>query len=98
MNEKNVQEALGFLGDDLIEKGEFDMMQRKKHSRVRRGVLIAAVLAATLAVGCAAAYLVSMDGLRLADKAYTQGVRYREDGSKIAPTEKVMRYLSVTGP
>ena len=45
MNEKNVQEALGFLGDDLIEKGEFDMMQRKKHSRVRRGVLIAAVLA-----------------------------------------------------
>lgn len=31
-------------------------------------------------------------------KAYTQGVRYREDGSKIAPTEKVMRYLSVTGP
>lgn len=29
MNEKNVQEALGFLGDDLIEKGEFDMMQRK---------------------------------------------------------------------
>ena len=98
MNEKNVQEALGFLGDDLVEKGEFDMMQRKKHSRVRRGVLIAAVLAATLAVGCAAAYLVSMDGLRLADKAYTQGVRYREDGSKIAPTEKVMRYLSVTGP
>ena len=36
MNEKNVQEALGFLGDDLIEKGEFDMMQRKKHSRARR--------------------------------------------------------------
>ncbi len=98
MNEKDVQKALGFLGDDLIEKGEYEAVQRRAPGTYWRRGLIAAVLAAMLAVGCAAAHLVSMDGLFLADKAYTQGVRYREDGSKIAPTEKVMRYLSVTGP
>ena len=98
MNEKDVQKALAFLGDDLIEKGEYETVQRRTPKTYWRRGLIAAVLAAMLAVGCAAAYLVSMDGLFLADKSYTQGVRYREDGSKIAPTEKVMRYLSVTGP
>lgn len=95
MNEKDVLDALDFLGDDLIEKAEFAQRPARRH--VRRSVLIAAALAATLAVGCAAAYLVSLDGLRLADKPYTQGVRYQEDGSKIPSTEKVMRYLSVTG-
>lgn len=98
MNEKDVQKALAFLGDDLIEKGEYETVQRRTPKTYWRRGLIAAVLAAMLAVGCAATYLVSMDGLFLADKSYTQGVRYREDGSKIPPTEKVMRYLSVTGP
>lgn len=83
MNGKDIFLGLKYVGEDLIEKAEYGEFPTtagktatgKKRLRVRRYILIAAVIAlAAVLVGCAVVYVLSMQEIKLGEQTVTYDV------------------------
>ena len=84
MNGKDILLGLKYVGDDLIEKAEYGQFptaaekeEQKKNTRprIRRPLLIAAIIAVMLLlVGCAVVYVLSLSELKLGDQLATRDV------------------------
>lgn len=81
MNGKDILLGLKYVGDDLIEKAEYGQFpasgekREKAHSRIRRPLLIAAIIATMLLlVGCAVAYVLSIQNMKVGDDHYVTPV------------------------
>ena len=77
MNGKDIFLGLKYVGEDLIEKAEYGEFPTtagktatgKKRLSVRKSILIAAVIALTLLlVGCAVAYVLSMQEIKIGEQ------------------------------
>ena len=110
MKGKDVFLGLDYVGGDLIENAEYGQFpsssvktagngnKAPEVRRIRRPLLIAAIVALMLLLmGCAAAIVLHLDSFRLGEEIYVENMRYREDGSKIPATEKVKQYISMAG-
>ena len=88
MNGKDMLQGLGYIGDDLVEAGEFGLFpaaRKKNAQRPRRPWLVAALILLALAlVGCGAAYVLNMEKVRIdvgtaqRDYALVDGVYVKE--------------------
>ena len=88
MNGKDMLQGLGYIGDDLVEAGEFGLFpaaRKKSAQRPRRPWLVAALILLALAlVGCGAAYVLNMEKVRIdvgtaqRDYALVDGVYVKE--------------------
>ena len=88
MNGKDMLQGLGYIGDDLVEAGEFGLFpaaRKKSAQRPRRPWLVAALILLALAlVGCGAAYVLSLEKVRIdvgtaqRDYALVDGVYVKE--------------------
>ena len=77
MNGKDILLGLKYVGDDLIEKAEYGQFparagktEKKGNSRrsIRRPLLIAAIIAVMLLlVGCAVAFVLSIQNMKVGD-------------------------------
>lgn len=110
MKGKDIFLGLDYVGGDLIENAEYGQFpssavktagngnKAPEVRRIRRPLLIAAIVALMLLLmGCAAAIVLHLDSFRLGEEIYVENMRYREDGSKIPATEKVKQYISMAG-
>ena len=103
MKGKDILFGLNDVGSDLIERAEFGRFpaENKKRShgikRIWKPLPVAAILALMVVfMGCAV-LLLRLERLRVKEEAYTDHMRYSEDGSKIPATEKTMQFLSIAG-
>lgn len=88
MNGKDMLQGLQYIGDDLVEAGEFGLFpaaRKKNAQRPRRPWLVAALILLALAlVGCGAAYVLSLEKVRIdvgtaqRDYALVDGVYVKE--------------------
>ncbi len=88
MNGKDLLQGLQYIGDDLVEAGEFGLFpaaRKKNAQRPRRPWLVAALILLALAlVGCGAAYVLSLEKVRIdvgtaqRDYALVDGVYVKE--------------------
>ena len=88
MNGKDMLKGLQYIGDDLVEAGEFGLFpaaRKKNAQRPRRPWLVAALILLALAlVGCGAAYVLSLEKVRIdagtdqRDYALVDGVYVKE--------------------
>ena len=88
MNGKDLLQGLQYIGDDLVEAGEFGLFpaaRKKNVQRPRRPWLVAALILLALAlVGCGAAYVLSLEKVRIdvgtaqRDYALVDGVYVKE--------------------
>lgn len=88
MNGKDMLQGLQYIGDDLVEAGEFGLfpaVRKKNAQRPRRPWLVAALILLALAlVGCGAAYVLSLEKVRIdvgtaqRDYALVDGVYVKE--------------------
>ena len=89
MNGKDLLQGLQYIGDDLVEAGEFGrfpaVAREKTSHRPRRPWLVAALILLALAlVGCGAAYVLSLEKVRIdvgtaqRDYALVDGVYVKE--------------------
>ena len=88
MNGKDLLRGLQYIGDDLVEAGEFGLFpagRKKSAQRPRRPWLVAALILLALAlVGCGAAYVLNMEKVRIdvgtaqRDYALVDGVYVKE--------------------
>lgn len=89
MNGKDMLRGLQYIGDDLVEAGEFGrfpaVAREKTNHRPRRPWLVAALILLALAlVGCGAAYVLSLEKVRIdvgtaqRDYALVNGVYVKE--------------------
>lgn len=88
MNGKDMLQGLQYIGDDLVEAGEFGLFpaaRKKSTQRPRRPWLVAALILLALAlVGCGAAYVLSLEKVRIdvgtaqRDYALVDGVYVKE--------------------
>lgn len=88
MNGKDMLQGLGYIGDDLVEAGEFGLFpaaRKKNAQRPQRPWLVAALILLALAlVGCGAAYVLRMEKVRIdvgtdqRDYALVDGVYVKE--------------------
>ena len=88
MNGKDMLQGLQYIGDDLVEAGEFGLFpaaRKKSAQRPRRPWLVAALILLALAlVGCGAAYVLSLEKVRIdvgtaqRDYALVDGVYVKE--------------------
>ena len=89
MNGKDMLQGLQYIGDDLVEAGEFGLFpavaREKTSHRPRRPWLVAALILLALAlVGCGAAYVLNMEKVRIdvgtaqRDYALVDGVYVKE--------------------
>ena len=88
MNGKDMLQGLQYIGDDLVEAGEFGLFpaaRKKSAQRPRRPWLVAALILLALAlVGCGAAYVLNMEKVRIdvgtaqRDYALVDGVYVKE--------------------
>lgn len=88
MNGKDMLKGLQYIGDDLVEAGEFGLFpaaRKKSAQRPRRPWLVAALILLALAlVGCGAAYVLNMEKVRIdvgtdqRDYALVDGVYVKE--------------------
>lgn len=113
MKGKNILEAFGYIGDDLIENaetrqfpedegqeihtGEAVSQEGTKHHKIRKPFLIAAIIALMILLMGSAVVALSLDSLRIGEESYTTKTRYSDDGTKILPTEKVLGTFSIGG-
>lgn len=82
MNGKDIFLGLRYIGDDLVEKAEYghfpaqtEKNAPKRPRLFRRPLLVAAlILLALLLVGCAAVYVLNLNGLKLGEQQVTQDV------------------------
>lgn len=84
MNGKDILLGLKYVGDDLIEKAEYgqfptaaekEEQEKNTRPRIRRPLLIAAIIAVMLLlVGCAVVYVLSLSELKLGDQLATRDV------------------------
>lgn len=107
MNGKDLFRGLNNVGNDLIENAEYGQfpsdVKNKGETRyqgirrIRKPVLVAAMVALmVLLMGCAV-LLLHLEDLRIGEETYTDNMRYAEDGSKIPATEKVKQFISIVG-
>ena len=88
MNGKDMLQGLQYIGDDLVEAGEFGLFpaaRKKSAQRPRRPWLVAALILLALAlVGCGVAYVLNMEKVRIdvgtaqRDYALVDGVYVKE--------------------
>lgn len=77
MNGKDIFLGLKYVGEDLIEEAEtaqfpIPAVQKNTHQKIRRPLLIAALIALMLLlVGCAVVYVLSLNGLKLGEQTVT---------------------------
>lgn len=80
MNGKDIFLGLKYVGEDLIEEAEtaqfpVQASQKNTHRKIRRPLLIAALIALMLLlVGCAVVYVLSLNGIKLGDQLVTHDV------------------------
>ena len=84
MNGKDILIGLGYIGDDLIEKAEYNELPTndettEKHFSMRkwhyRPFLIAAIIAIMLMlIGCTVVYVLNLSGIKLGDQAATREI------------------------
>ena len=80
MNGKDIFLGLKYIGEDLIQESEtarFPIQENQKnaHQRIRRPLLIAALIALLLMlVGCAVVYVLSLNGIKLGNQLVTYDV------------------------
>lgn len=104
MNGKDIFLGLKYVGDDLIEKAEYGQFpasgekREKAHSRIRRPLLIAAVIATMLLlVGCAVVYVLRMQDVKIGEATETRDYRL-VDGSYVEdPHEVNQNVLTLAG-
>lgn len=104
MNGKDIFLGLKYIGEDLIHEAEYEMLtpktQAEKQVRraFRRPLLIAAAIALMVAlVGCAVAYVLSMENVKIGDLTETRNV-YAGNGYEVVGTETVnVSVLSLAG-
>ncbi len=78
MNGRDIFLGLKYVGEDLIEEAETAQFpvqanQKNPHGRIRRPLMIAAVIALTaLLVGCGIVYVLTMQDLKLGEQTVTQ--------------------------
>lgn len=88
MNGKDIFLGLKYIGEDLIQESEtarFPIQENQKnaHQRIRRPLLIAALIALLLMlVGCAVVYVLSLNGIKLGDQPVTYDVYDENPNSK----------------
>ena len=93
MNGKDLLLDLGYIGDDLIEEAERFRFGAAPRRGLRRPVLAAALIAATLLlVGCAVAYALSVGSLRIGERQVTEQ-RFSADGSEYLGEETVTQQV-----
>jgi len=80
MNGKDIFFGLKYVGEDLIEGAETAQFpnqenQKNTHRKIRRPLLIAAVIALMLLLaGCAVVYVLSLNGIKLGEQLVTYDV------------------------
>ena len=88
MNGKEILLGLKYVGEDLIdeaENGQFPVQanQKNTHRKIRRPLLIAALIALMLLLaGCAVVYVLSLNGIKLGDHLVTYDVYDENPNSK----------------
>lgn len=88
MNGKDIFLGLKYVGEDLIEEAEtarfpVQVNQKITHRKIRRPLLVAAIIALTLLlVGCAVVYVLSLNGIKLGDHLVTYDVYDENPNSK----------------
>lgn len=105
MNGKDIFLGLKYIGEDLIDEAEYGSLSQKsqaekevrRHS-LRRPLLIAAVIALTaLLVGCAVAYVLSMENVKIKNTTEERYV-FADNGYEVVGTETVdVSVLSLAG-
>ena len=107
MNGKDIFLGLQYVGEDLIELAEYGQFPsgaakpagKAGTGTLKRHLTVAAIIALMLLlVGCAAWLCLHLEDLRIGEETYVENMRYREDGSKIPPTEKVKQFICIAGP
>ena len=104
MNGKDIFLGLKYIGEDLIDEAEYGRFpassQAEKQVRrtFRRPLLIAAAIALmALLVGCAVAYVLSMENVKISNLTETRNV-YASNGYEVVGTETVnVSVLSLAG-
>ena len=103
MNGKDIFLGLRYVGEDLIEKAEYGQFsangekQEKTHGRIRRPLLLAALIALLLMlVGCGIAYVLHLQDLKIGVQTVPQ-TQYDDSGSRIDETEVELDVLSMQG-
>ena len=88
MNGKDIFLGLKYVGEDLIEEAETtrfpdEANQKNTHRKIRRPLLIAAIIAMMLLlVGCAVVYVLSLNGIKLGDQLVTYDIYDENPNSK----------------
>lgn len=105
MNGKDIFLGMKYIGEDLIDEAEYGTFSQKsraekevrRHS-LRRPLLIAAVIALTvLLVGCAVAYVLSMENVKIKNTTEERYV-FADNGYEVVSTETVdVSVLSLAG-
>lgn len=88
MNGKDIFLGLKYVGEDLIEEAEtarfpVQANQKNTHRKIRRPLLIAALIALMLLLaGCAVVYVLSLNGIKLGEQLVTYDVYDENPNSK----------------
>ena len=105
MNGKDIFLGLKYIGEDLINEAEYETLTPKTQAEaevrrrsLRRPLLIAAAIALMIAlVGCAVAYVLSMENVKIGNLTETRNV-YAGNGYEVVGTETVnVSVLSLAG-
>ena len=109
MNGKDILLGLKYVGDDLIEKAEYGQFptaaekeEQKKNTRprIRRPLLIAAVITTMLLlVGCAVAYVLSIQNMKVGDDHYVTPVfdEYNEYQGDVTIPRQILTLAGIKG-
>ena len=109
MNGKDILLGLKYVGDDLIEKAEYGQFparagktEKKGNSRrsIRRPLLIAAVITTMLLlVGCAVAYVLSIQNMKVGDDHYVTPVfdEYNEYQGDVTIPRQILTLAGIKG-
>ena len=109
MNGKDILLGLKYVGDDLIEKAEYGQFparagktEKKGNSRrsIRRPLLIAAIIATMLLlVGCAVAYVLSIQNMKVGDDHYVTPVfdEYNEYQGDVTVPQQILTLAGIKG-
>lgn len=98
----SIQLLKGFTGIDPellanVEKQTSGQTDKKTHPRLRRPLLLAALIALLLMlVGCGIAYVLSLQNLKIGEHTIPQ-IQYDDSGSQIGETEVKLDVLSMQG-
>lgn len=105
MNGKDIFLGLKYIGEDLVDEAEYGRFSQKhqaekegKRRSLRRPLLIAAIIAMTaLLVGCAVAYVLSLENVKIKSTTEERNV-FADNGYEVVGTEAVnVSVLSLAG-